>query len=25
MTAIPTSFSTYGNVKTFDLVFEIEV
>ncbi|EPB8258773.1 hypothetical protein ACRTGY_001536 [Clostridium perfringens] len=25
MTAIPTSFSSYGSIKTFDLVFEIEV
>ena len=23
--AIPTSFSSYGSIKTFDLVFEIEI
>ena len=25
ITAIPTSFSSYGSIKTFDLVFEIEI
>ncbi|MDV5106013.1 DUF4177 domain-containing protein [Clostridium perfringens] len=25
ITAIPTSFSSYESIKTFDLVFEIEI